>query len=1161
MAEPGTFERVLGEIGQALLPLQEAFSSPAAFAALAFDLGWRADDIPSPLRDLAAGADALYDELRKILGDGGVSVGGSVSLNGAAGSISINADDVNRVVHAVQQVVNGIQALISAPDSAIPAPLRADGFAEHFPKQLIDYLVVSYLRRRQPSLAFVLKALGVVKTTYTVAAGNRPPYMHLSLDFADLPNVLSDPGLVLRNAYGWGTADFDFATLAAQVDNLLHSLTVDTLIEPLELEASTAVQGPNVRSTRAIRGVFFERMIATGRMAAEVRLVELPADGGNLPGLALLPDFNGRLDFTFQLGPDIAVKIRTDLDLAGGVALQVRPGQSVQMLIGFGGTGGVTHANGSIEVTADRSATDGTPIIIFGAPNQTRLQFRKIGGAGGVRLRDSDIEVYGEFQLVGLEFVIQAEDGDGFISKILPSGGVGFGTDLTLGISSRDGFYFRGTSHLEIQVPAHVQLGPVEIQGLTIAANPSGGTLPINLGATFKAALGPLQASVENIGLRVTIAFPDSGGNAGPVDLQLGFKPPNGVGLAVNAGVVSGGGYLYIDTDRGEYSGALQLAFADMFTITAIGIITTKNPDGTPGFSLLILASVEFASGIQLGFGFTLLAVGGLLGLDRSANLQALADGVRSGSVTSVMFPHDVVANAPHIISDLRTFFPAHDGTFLIGPMAKAGWGTPTLVSLSLGVIIEIPGNIAILGVLKVALPAEDEALILIQVQFVGAIEFDKKRVWFFASLFDSRVVFIAIDGEMGLLVAWGDDANFVVSVGGFHPQFSPPPLPFPSPKRLELSLINTSVARISVQGYFAVTSNTAQFGARLEVFFGLDEINVQGHLSIDALFQFSPFHFIVEISASFSVNVFGAGLFSVGIDGELDGPSPWHVKGHGSISILFWDIGVDFETTWGDSSDTHLDPVAVVPILLAELDKVDNWRALPPGGRPTLVTLRPMIPDEAAMILHPMGVLRISQRAVPLDLHLDRVGNRAPSDVNRLTLSVASGGLTKTDDITEPFAPAQFINFSDADKLSQPAFEPEHSGLELSGIGQDLRTSHLVKRVLRYEEIIIDSNFRRLLNRFRLVLGALTHLFLTGNAAARSPLSAAVKAKLQPFDEKITVSTGSYSVAFQDTNREYGTATFSSAASANDFLASRLAEDPSLVDVLHVIPRHEVAA
>ena len=50
--------------------------------------------------------------------------------------------------------------------------------------------------------------------------------------------------------------------------------------------------------------------------------------------------------------------------------------------------------------------------------------------------------------------------------------------------------------------------------------------------------------------------------------------------------------------------------------------------------------------GIQLGFGFTLLAVGGLLGLNRSMLFQPLMDGIRTDSIESIMFPRDVVANA-----------------------------------------------------------------------------------------------------------------------------------------------------------------------------------------------------------------------------------------------------------------------------------------------------------------------------------------------------------------------------------------------------------------------------------------------------------------------------------------------------------------------------------
>ena len=345
------------------------------------------------------------------------------------------------------------------------------------------------------------------------------------------------------------------------------------------------------------------------------------------------------------------------------------------------------------------------------------------------------------------------------------------------------------------------------------------------------------------------------------------------MGLAIAAGVIKGGGFLGVDTARGEYAGALELVFSEFLTLKAIGIIATKMPDGSKGFSLLIIITAEFGSGFQLGFGFTLLAVGGLIGLNRTMNLQALLDGVRTGAVESVMFPRDVIANATKIISDLRTFFPPQPGRFLIGPMAKLGWGTPTLISISLGIIIEIPGNIAILGVLKVAIPADGIALIVLQVNFAGALESDRKRFYFFAALFESRIVFLTIEGEMGVLVAFGDDANFVVSVGGFHPRFNPPPLPFPSPRQISVSLLNTSASRIFIEGYFAITSNTVQFGARAEVFFGLSSLNVQGHLAFDALFQFSPFYFIFEISASLSVKVFGVGLFSVKVRGTLDGP------------------------------------------------------------------------------------------------------------------------------------------------------------------------------------------------------------------------------------------------------------------------------------------------
>ena len=105
------------------------------------------------------------------------------------------------------------------------------------------------------------------------------------------------------------------------------------------------------------------------------------------------------------------------------------------------------------------------------------------------------------------------------------------------------------------------------------------------------------------------LSFPaDHDGNLGLANLGFAFKPPNGVGLSLDVGIVKGGGYLFIDAERGEYAGALELMFAEFLVDRAPSASSPRRiPDGSPGFSLLIIISVEFGTGIQLGFGFTLL--------------------------------------------------------------------------------------------------------------------------------------------------------------------------------------------------------------------------------------------------------------------------------------------------------------------------------------------------------------------------------------------------------------------------------------------------------------------------------------------------------------------------------------------------------------------------
>lgn len=299
-----------------------------------------------------------------------------------------------------------------------------------------------------------------------------------------------------------------------------------------------------------------------------------------------------------------------------------------------------------------------------------------------------------------LSLVLAAGEADGFLRTLLGDGETKIDAPLGVDWSSKHGFGFRGSMNFEVALHPHLKLGPVEVPDLTLSLGVPAGDEPkieIEVALTLNAALGPLRVTVEQMGLGVYARF--TRGNLGPLDLEVGFKPPAGVGLSIDAGAVRGGGYLFFDTENQEYAGVVQLSILETVSVTAIGLISTRLPDGSQGFSLLVIISVEFNPGLQLGMGFTLNGLGGIVGLNRTMLLKPLMLGVRNGTLNSILFPQgDIFANAPRLISVLKAIFPVEKDKFLVGPMAKLGWGTPTLVSVSLGVVIEIPGNIAILG-------------------------------------------------------------------------------------------------------------------------------------------------------------------------------------------------------------------------------------------------------------------------------------------------------------------------------------------------------------------------------------------------------------------------------------------------------------------------------
>ncbi len=1145
-------------VEELLQPLVEATSDPVRAETLLRDLGYAPPSEVLAFNELMAAVDAVTDLVAALRS--------AIATDDKEETIKQLLKFVVEAGRAVKDL-NDFSAKIQANFAGSPLLTLTDIVAE-LPAKLVDYLIVKFLEDYHPTVFGGLLVAGVVDlediddapTPFHVA------YRKRSVNWNQIPDLFTDP-------LGTIKANFDGG------DELLYERFLWLLRElGLGLGMLPSFDSPKPNMLRAMnRGTDLSALDAAEELPTlYFPIIADPAVGagfdvypmvnvadGKYTGLAL--GLRAAAQLSFPLSDDYKLEIKVSANVQDGLGVRMERGADPSFVSSLSGT--PAEIANAVQFGMKFSIVPATTepshkLLQLGAPGGVLFEIGSGSLAFGIEKLDA-LNLFIEGDLKNGLLELKAAEGDGFIAMLLPEEGIQSTFNLGIGISNRTGLYFKGSSSLLIRLPVHIELGPISVDYLSFELAFGNGEFPLTISSGLAAKLGPIAAVVEDIGVRAVFKISGNrSGNLGPLDVSFGFKPPKGVGLSIDAGVVKGGGYLFFDFDNEEYAGALELTISDFLSLKAIGLITTRMPDGSRGFSMIIIITAEFSPGLQLGYGFTLIGVGGLLGLNRTVVLEALALGVRTGAVNGIMFPVDPVANAPRIISDLRTIFPVYQNRFLIGPMAKIGWGSPTLISLALGVIIEIPGNVAILGILKAILPDEDAALLKLQVNFIGAIEFDKKRGWFFAALFESRLVFITIEGEMGLLIAVGADANFVLSVGGFHPRFSPPPLPFPSPKRIAFDIINTAVARIRVEGYFAVTTNTVQAGARAELFFGFDSFSVQGHMVFDALLRFSPFYLIVEISAGASLKAFGVGVFSIDLRFTLEGPTPWRARGRGSVSLLFFEISANFDRTFGESRDTTLPPIFVLPLLEIEIAKAANWRALPPPSTNLLVSLRKLELPGDELVLHPLGTLEVSQNLVPLGFTLEKVGAQKPADANRFTVGVAAGGLSKKGDARRGFAPAQFKQMSDAQKLSAPAFQDEVSGLQLGVAGADLRTGRAVKRSLRYEVTTIDTLYRRFVRRFKgLGAGLFGHL-IRGNAISKSALSRKQGRALRPFDDRIEVLGDRYAVVFTGNNRAAAaeSVSFASENAAQEWLRAQAAADPNLGASLQVVPVTEMS-
>jgi hypothetical protein len=521
------------------------------------------------------------------------------------------------------------------------------------------------------------------------------------------------------------------------------------------------------------------------------------------------------------------------------------------------------------------------------------------------------------------------------------------------------------------------------------------------------------------------------------------------------SGLPGGGSLVRLPRDGG-FGGTLELPLGPV-QISAAAVIAVR--DGQTSF--LGILGAMFLPPIQLSFGFSLDRVGGIIGVNRRADSEALRAAVRTGSSGDVLFavrpppsPLALVAAADHL-------FPFNHGTHLIGPSLKLAWlsfgSAGSLIGLDLAVIVEIPtGKVAVLGVARASIPGLPFVLNL-RLDVLGLLDPVEQMVSIDASLVDSHVLGIfEVYGDAAFRFSWGTVGYLVATVGGFYPGFNPEPAHLPALRRVGLALDSPiPIIEVRAEGYFAVTSNSIQFGGRWEIGISLG-IEAHGFLQVDAIVQFRPFHFEARVAAGFDVSAGGFSFASVTLEGSIAGPGPIVIHGSLSIDVFLFSISWSETFTLGSGpSDTLPTPPSLLDVMVEEMNKVENVHTASIGDPHVVLAPRPTAGPLAAV--PPTGTLQVAQRRAPLGLLIERVDGRplaGPQGVK-----VTSGN----SDVTERFSPGTYINLSQAEALNRPPFDLLAAGRVLSLADPALSESMIldsreVSQIVIKDHVVVDD-------------------------------------------------------------------------------------------------------
>jgi hypothetical protein len=520
-----------------------------------------------------------------------------------------------------------------------------------------------------------------------------------------------------------------------------------------------------------------------------------------------------------------------------------------------------------------------------------------------------------------------------------------------------------GANGVQVLIPVQRSFGPLHVNDVGFGWNDSAPSNPLlDLQLDGGVTLAGLDVEVQGLVVKVPVTQPT---DFSAYDLELA-----GLDVTFSGGGISIAGGLLKQDNPLQYIGTALIQVGSAFSVAALGAYAVV--EDAP--SLFVFASLDMPLGGPPAFFVTGLAGG--FSYNRGLKIPAASDVQSYPLVQAAMQPSTFFGPSgptpTNALEKLAEVVYPEVGEYWVAAGIK--FTSYELISsfALLSVLFGRSFQINLIGASVMTMPplvSEEAALAYIEMGLVVSFDPSAGSVSAQAQLTPNSFV-LSHDAKLtggfafALWYAGANAGDFVVTFGGYHPAFDPPPY-YPTVPRLGLDWAISRDPDIAISGdaYFALTPSAVMAGTHLSLLFDAGPLRAWLVAAADFILSWKPFFFAAEIAinvgVSFQTTIAGVSLtltVSLGCELAIHGPPTG-----GQVGVDWYVIS--FSIPFGSQDTTPDAPF-------------EQWTDFATAMLPK-PTDAPNAPDSSSLMLVPLDA-SLPQQVLKVCVAAGQIGNDA---------------------------------------------------------------------------------------------------------------------------------------------------------------------------------------